>query len=411
MDPLTGLQNRRAFDDRLNGTHPGRYAVLAIDLDNLKDINDAHGHEAGDHALRAAASVLSSAVRGEDLLARVGGDEFGVLLEGAGIDEAVAVAERMRLSARAVSLPSGLLAMSVGCAAAGPNDSPRALWSAADAALYEAKRGGKDRIACASDSSARTTRQGADRVVMHLLANRSVVSVYQPIVDLSTRAVAGYEALARPRGASPDTSVEAIFAAAHRLGVDRDLDWLCRRAAVKCARELPDDTAIFVNVSIPALLDPVHGVDQMLLLLRWARRSPEQTIIEITERDAVLDIQRFREVLRAYRAEGFRFALDDVGQGHSTFEVLAASTPEFIKISASFSEVGDHPGEHSATRAAVAFARDTGGTVIAEGLETEERVALAAELGVTLGQGWALGRPAPASTWVAAATPEQAVSS
>ncbi len=235
MDPLTGLQNRRAFDERLNDTHPGRYAVLAIDLDNLKDINDAHGHEAGDHALRAAASVLSSAVRGQDLLARVGGDEFGVLLEGAGIDEAVAVAERMRLSARAVSLPSGLLAMSVGCAAAGPDDAPRALWSAADAALYEAKRGGKDRIACASDTTMRTTRHGADKVVMDLIANRSVVSVYQPIVDLSTRAVVGYEALARPRGAAPDTSVEAIFAAAHRLGVDRDLDWLCRRAAVKCA--------------------------------------------------------------------------------------------------------------------------------------------------------------------------------
>ncbi len=148
----------------------------------------------------------------------------------------------------------------------------------------------------------------------------------------------------------------------------------------------------------------------MLLLLRWARRRPEQTIIEITERDAVLDMQRFREVLSAYRSEGFRFALDDVGQGHSTFEVLAASTPEFIKISANFSKVGEHPGEHSATRAAVAFARDTGGTVIAEGLETEERVALAAHLGVTLGQGWGLGRPAPASTWVAATVPEQAAS-
>ena len=142
-----------------------------------------------------------------------------------------------------------------------------------------------------------------------------------------------------------------------------------------------------------AFLDPLHDVDQMLLLLRWAGRSPSDVVLEITERDAVRDLARFMEVLTEYRAHGFRFATDDVGEGHSTFEVLAACVPEFIKIAGRFGRVGDYPGPQAAVRAAVTFADATSAEVIAEGLEAEENVELVIKLGVGLGQGYGLHRP------------------
>ena len=158
--------------------------------------------------------------------------------------------------------------------------------------------------------------------------------------------------------------------------------------------QLPSGPALFINVGVAALLDPVHDVDQMMLLLRWAQRRPEQVVLEITERELVRDLRRFEEVLARYRAEGFRFALDDVGEGHSTFEVLAAAVPEFIKISARFAKPGRGLGPQSAIRAAVSFAEESGAEVIAEGLEHEQNIAVMRRLGVTLGQGYALAKPA-----------------
>ncbi len=145
-DSLTGLKNRREFERLLGHPPRQRFAVLAIDVDNLKPVNDAHGHAAGDAMLRAVASVLSAMVRTGDTIARVGGDEFAALLLGADAGEAQAVAERMRRAVHAIDLPTGPVRVSVGCAAAAVGDDPWAAWRAADLAMYAAKRGGRDRV-------------------------------------------------------------------------------------------------------------------------------------------------------------------------------------------------------------------------------------------------------------------------
>jgi len=221
------------------------------------------------------------------------------------------------------------------------------------------------------------------------------VSIYQPIVSLGDGGMIGYEALARPGGGAADMSVEGMFKTAAKIGLGSELDWFCRRAAIQGANSLPAGTLLFVNVSIPALLDPLHDVDQMLLLLRWARRQPSDVVLEISERDAVSDLARFRQVLSAYREAGFRFAIDDVGEGHSTLEVLAASTPEYIKVARKLVETTYDPGSRAAVSALVAFARTTGSVVIAEGIETDEQAREMRELGVQVGQGYRLGRPGP----------------
>jgi EAL domain-containing protein (putative c-di-GMP-specific phosphodiesterase class I) len=232
-----------------------------------------------------------------------------------------------------------------------------------------------------------------DVLVEQTLANRDVNVLYQPISTLPGRALLGLEALARPLGLHRDVSVEGLFAAAQRLGLGPDLDWLCRRAAVRDVTFLPPGALLFMNVGVSALVDPLHGVDQMLLVLENANLSARNVVLEITEREAVRDVARFEEVVSAYRAEGFRFALDDVGDGHSTFELLAAAAPEFVKISGRLI-ARRTPAAESAVRGVVAFAAGTHATVIAEGLETDEDIARVIQLGITVGQGWALGRPA-----------------
>jgi len=150
-------------------------------------------------------------------------------------------------------------------------------------------------------------------------------------------------------------------------------------------------------VSANFLLDPLHDVDQLLLLLRRADAPPERVVLEIAEREIVSDFGRLRLVLSAYREHGVRFALDDVGEGHSTLELLAAASPEYLKIAKSLTTTATRSGSRAAIRAAVAFAGSAGGIVIAEGVENEFALEAMREHGVTLGQGFHLGRPVPAS--------------
>ncbi len=406
-DPLTGLSNRREFERVLAHLPRTRFSVLAIDVDNLKPINDEYGHEAGDVVLRAVAAAMNGLRRTGDVLARVGGDEFAALLLDTDVEGAQQAAERMRVAMHGVSVGHGQARISVGCAEGGPDDDALAVWKTADMALYRAKRRGRDRVEGAP-RDAELTIEVLDRIpsadpaawaqtLDAVLTERSIAAVYQPIVRLDDGSVAGYEALARPGGFAADSSVEGLFSAAHRLGMIRDLDWLSRRAAIASASALPAGLPVFINVSAASLLDPVHGVDQMLLLLKWGRWPAGDVVLEITERETINDLVRLRYVLAAYREHGFRIALDDVGEGHSTLEVLATAMPEYVKIARSLTMSTDRPGSTAAIQAAVAFARSTGTTVIAEGVETAGAARAMRALGVDLGQGWYLAPPAAAA--------------
>jgi diguanylate cyclase (GGDEF)-like protein/PAS domain S-box-containing protein len=400
-DSLTGLKNRRDFERLLSTVPRERFAVLAIDVDELKHVNDEYGHEAGDTVLRAVAMTLSALVRGWDVVARVGGDEFSIILPGVTAEEAAAVAERIRVAMHSVSVPYGRVRVSVGWAAGPAGADPHSVRQAADDVLFAAKRGGRDRVAGGDQgiavASGPAGQQGAE-LVSQVLDGQSIGALYQPIVHLEQGRIIGYEALARPLGFGPTSSVEAIFAAARRLGRMRDLDWLCRRTAVDRARALPDDAVLFINVSGAALLDPVHGVDQLLLLLQWGGRRPERTVLEITEQEIIRDLARLKFVLAAHREHGIRFAVDDVGQGYSTLELLAAANPEFVKISGNLIATMASQESRSAVQAAIAFARSSGATVVAEGIESEAVARQVSELGIPLGQGYWLGEPAPAQT-------------
>jgi diguanylate cyclase (GGDEF)-like protein len=399
-DSLTSLKNRREFDRSLRTIPRQPFAVLSLDVDGLKATNDAHGHAAGDALLRTVGHTLGLLVRGWDVMARVGGDEFAALLPEVGVFGANLVADRMRVAMHSLVLPSGPVRITVGWSTAPAGADPVSVWQRADESLYKAKHAGGDRV------MGRSYERGeagdiADRsysdVITHLLEGGPLTTMFQPIVDLVDGSVLGYEALARPEGFAAMDSVEAVFEAARTSGHIRDLDWVCRRRALEDAQELPDDVALFLNISAAALLDPIHGVDQLLLLLHAVKRAPRTIVLEITEHERIRDYERLAAVLAAYRAEGIRFALDDVGEGHSTLELLAASGSEYLKLGRSLTMTSNRMGSKAAMHATMAFARVSGAVVIAEGVENEFVADLMKAAGIRHGQGFGLGKPTMAA--------------
>ncbi len=398
-DPLTGVPNRRAWDEELHrgiarrGRDGEPLCVAMLDLDHFKIFNDEQGHQAGDRILQTVVTSWLSVLRAGDVLARYGGEEFTVLLSGCKLDIAHDIVERLR-----ELVPRGLTC-SANIAEWDGEESDVALMERCDAALYEAKSRGRNRTVIApapSDADGNGILAQSARwadTVLRVLASRDVDVVFQPVVRLADRGITGFEALSRPSGWTGG-SVEGLFAAAQRMGLVRELDHLCRRTAIGVSSGLTAGLPVFINVSVAALLDPLHDVDQLLLLLRWAGRRPQDVVLEVSERESVTNVARLVHVLEQHREHGIRFALDDVGEGRSTFETLAAARPEFVKIASSFTQRVDQVGPRSTIMAALAFARESGAEVIAEGIEDQRTLELLIELGVEYGQGYHLGRPA-----------------
>ena len=407
-DTLTGVANRRSWDEalpaelercRLEG---GSVCVGMIDIDHFKSFNDSRGHPEGDQLHKRATAAWSSQIRDSDLLTRYGGEEFAVILRDCSLADAALILERLR-----EVTPEGQTC-SVGVAAWDGHESPAELTARADDALYAAKTQGRDRITVAEwNRTAPPPPSGWGMAVRELIDDNAVMTAYQPIIDLDSEVPLGYEALARTSGRSTNVPIAEVFANAKRMGMTREVDWLCRRAALRSAARVPSSCLLFLNVSLAALLDPLHDVDQMVLLLDYHTVSPQRVVLEVSERDTIVDADRFGTVLRQYRRHGFRFALDDIGDGRSALETLVAATPEFVKVTPRLvrAEVGSV--EHAALRAVLAFAEHSGAQVIAEGIETVEDARRVVDLGVRYGQGYLIQRP---SFETAVLAPQEAAS-
>jgi EAL domain-containing protein (putative c-di-GMP-specific phosphodiesterase class I) len=345
---------------------------------------------------------MRMSLRDGDVIGRIGGDEFAALLPGADDVAAAGLAERLRSAMHGVVVPRGQARISVGYAAGPAGADAAALWAAADQALLLAKRGGRDRYRGAGEvagSGGSAVRRDWEGRLRRMLEPGGMRTVYQPVVDLHDYSRVGFEGLPRSSGRDDRHEADDLVAAAALLGAARDLDWASRRSAFAGARDLPPGGLLFVNVGAEALLDAVHGADQMALLASWGDRRPCEVVLEITDRAAVHDHGRLRDVVAEYRAEGFRFALDDVGDGHSTFEVLSAAGPEFVKVSRRLTSCAGEREAGAVMAALVAYAAISGAEVVAEGIESDEQAARLRAMGITLGQGSALGRPRAARHW------------
>ena len=409
-DFLTGLANRRRFEEELARTlagakrHDTQGAVLWIDLDNFKDVNDTLGHHAGDELLVDIARALRASVRAESVLARLGGDEFAVLMPLATRDEAAAAGERLLeeiskvkvlLSGRVVSTRGSMGIVMF------PGDGVEVddLLARADMAMYRAKQLGRAR-------SVFYTRDGGWRDEMedrrvwveqieHAIRENTFGAFAQPIVDLNIGTIDSFELLIRMMGADGAFIPHARFIGiAERTGLVVDIDLWMLREAVRILGEF-NDPRIRVSVNLsPRTLGDERFLSAVPQMISDAGISAERLGVEVIESAVVVDIGRTQEVLREMKRIGCRVSLDGFGSGFTSFLHLKQLPVDTLKIDASFVQrVDECPSDRHLVRAMVEMARGLGLTTVATCVETGHTVDVLRELGVDAVQGNHIGRP------------------
>ncbi|HEY7463165.1 MAG TPA: EAL domain-containing protein [Candidatus Limnocylindria bacterium] len=438
QDPLTGLGNHRAFQEELDRQVEGslRYGVplslVIIDLDEFKAINDGQGHAAGDRALAHFGRVVAGGLRRADRPFRIGGDEFAVLLPHTDAEGARIVARRLLAMAlqpplRAEDAPASI-SFSAGISALPELASSRAqLYSQADTALYAAKRAGRTDVQVFDPAEQPVDDPGGAGVAVAEVIARSLLRpVFQPIVELKSRLTLGYEGLIRPVPPARFDNPGTLFAAAAASGHLVELDLNCVESIVAGAGSLPAGVFLTVNLSPATVEAPEFSTAALLSILARHGFPPERLVIELTEQQPITDLERVRLKLDTCRGAGIRLAADDVGAGNAGLRLLSEMAFDLIKVDLGLVQRSASSASSSAViESVVALAGRTGAMVVAEGVEFPQQLEQLDRLGVSVGQGFLLGRPgslpgadleAPAPAVVASAsvsveTPSPAASS
>jgi diguanylate cyclase (GGDEF)-like protein/PAS domain S-box-containing protein len=405
-DSLTGLLNRRRFNDEVSDqlAYAERYdrpgVLLLVDLDSFKFVNDSYGHPVGDRLLCDVGAIIGGTLRETDIVARIGADEFAILLREAEIAEGTAVARDLIAAIRGRSEPN--IGASVGIAPfdGGAELTPDELLVAADVALYEAKEaGGGAAVPYAGQSGQVLT--WVERIGAALREDRLTVYA-QPIVDLHTGQVAREELLVRMVDEHGDKIPPGTFLpAAERFGLINEIDLAVLEKAEPLAA---GGIAVAINVSAHTLTDPRY-LTQLERTLGTGI-DPGLLTFEITETAAVANMADAQDFARRVQELGCSLALDDFGTGFSSFTYLKHIPAQYLKIDTEFiRELERNPADQHLVAAIVSIARGLGQKTVAEGIENAATLALVRKLGVDYAQGFHVGAPAPPRT--AAATRER----
>ncbi|MEX0983843.1 MAG: EAL domain-containing protein [Actinomycetota bacterium] len=419
LDELTGLPSRAMFEESLELSiararrHDGAVAVLFVDLDDFRLVNDSLGHPGGDALLRQVADRLREATRETDLVARRGGDQFCLLLadldrEEAAVDAALAraegVARRIHESLLTPFRVEGselYVAASIGISLF-PSDAEdvNGLQRNAEAAMWEAKKGGSTGFVLASDTMVdpQVRLQFVTRLRKAVDAQRWTLH-YQPVVDLATGRMVGVEALIR--WFEPDGTVVPpleFIPLAEELGlIERIGDWVVRELAYQMTawKELGIDLEVAFNLSPRQFWQP-DLAERIVREIRSSGVDASKIIVEVTESSAMLDPDRAQKILTELTDQGFAIAIDDFGTGYSSLSRLRDMPVRILKIDRSFvSNVHEDPQSASIVSAFLTLAKGLGMVTLAEGIETAEELAFLRERGCELGQGFYFSKAVP----------------
>jgi diguanylate cyclase (GGDEF)-like protein len=397
-DALTGLANRVMLDDFLKQTTGSDRAILLIDLDDFKVINDSLGHAAGDQVLIEVSTRLRKAVRADDLVARLGGDEFAIVLGGSATHgRAVEAAERISATMAPAMTISGRqvhVHASVGVAVATAGIALQELLRSADVAMYQAKKAGKGQhkvFEPGMDDSARERLQIIIGLELAASSDELVVE-YQPIINLKTQTTVAVEALLRWN--HPELG---------RLGPDRFIPFAEESGAIAAIgnwtleqacrdinpmkNELGEPLELHVNVS-PQQIAAIDFVYTVTSILARTELAPARLVLEITEKTALVDSSAVIDNVKALRAQNIQLALDDFGTGYSSLAAAHSFPLDLIKIDQLFVRAITAQSEASLVRAILAMADSLNLSPVAEGIETPDQFHKLVELGCPFGQGY-----------------------
>ncbi|HUJ35961.1 MAG TPA: bifunctional diguanylate cyclase/phosphodiesterase, partial [Solirubrobacteraceae bacterium] len=391
------------------GRHKSLAAILFLDLDHFKLVNDSLGHHIGDELLAALAPRLKHALRGSDTVARFGGDEFGILLEDIASErDAIETAERIAASFARPFVLSGsehFVTTSIGIALAGGGEGADELIRDADAAMYRAKERGRARYEVFDEGmrGRAIARLRMENDLRRALVRGQLRLEYQPIVSLTNFSIVGVEALLRwhhpERG---EISPSEFIPIAEENGLIEPIGrWVlesaCRQAAAWYASR-PDSAPIAMSVNLSAVQVARRTLpDVVRSALSSTGLDPACLSLEITETVMVRDADGLTEVLNALKALGVRLVLDDFGTGYSSLSYLTRLPLDVLKVDRSFVDgLGNEPRDTAITETIIAMSRALSMDVVAEGVETAEQVDELSRLGCTLAQGFHFSRAVPA---------------
>ncbi|MEJ2398151.1 MAG: EAL domain-containing protein, partial [Gammaproteobacteria bacterium] len=410
-DSLTGLANRAGAEELLDykiqeyAKSNRHFSIIFFDLDRFKDINDSLGHGIGDQLLIEVSKRTRSVLRKEDILARIGGDEFLIILSG-GLEEAsTASAKRIIEAFEApfiVARQRLKMSCSMGIAIYPEHGTDRVtLLKHADTAMYEAKRQGRSGYAWYEWALGARLQQ---RITMEArmrdaLAQQQYRLHYQPIVDLRSGDLIGIEALLRWLDAEGQShSPEDFIPVAEETGLILPLgEWVLREACKQAKQWLDQgfELGISVNLSTRQFLDPDLPV-KVESVIREYQLPPSRLELEITEGAAMLDPESSLEVLTTLKQIGVKIAIDDFGTGYSSLSYLKRIPADTIKIDKSFVDgVASESDDHAIVYSIIALAKSLDKHIIAEGIETREQKEALEEAGCHWGQGYLFSRPLP----------------
>jgi diguanylate cyclase (GGDEF)-like protein/PAS domain S-box-containing protein len=416
-DPLTGLPNRVLFVDRLEHAtarlsrrgSSALCAILFLDLDRFKLVNDSLGHQVGDELLAAAAPRLKQALRASDTVARFGGDEFGILLEDIGAErDAIDTAERIAAIFTRPFVLSGsehFVTTSIGIAIARGGERADELIRDADAAMYRAKDRGRARYEVFDEGmrGRAIERLRVENDLRRALERGELRLEYQPIVSLSNLSIVGVEALLRWRHpALGEISPAEFIPIAEEIGLIEPigrwvLEQACRQGA-EWYRARPDCAPLTISVNLSAIQVTRRSLPEVVAAaLRSSGLDPACLSLEITETVMVRDADGLGEVLQALKALGVRLVLDDFGTGYSSLSYLTRLPLDVLKVDRSFVDgLGWDSRDTAITETIIAMSRALSLDVIAEGVETPDQVRELRRLGCGLAQGFHFSPAVPA---------------
>jgi diguanylate cyclase (GGDEF)-like protein len=415
-DSLTGLANRRLLlerlDQALRRAAPGHttHALIFVDVDRFKSINDSLGHVIGDEFLVAIGTRMRGMVRSHDTLARFGGDEFVVLLEDlAGVDVAIAAARRICAAVeQPMVLPGGhelVASVSLGIALTEPGKTADDVLRDADVAMYEAKAkggGGRYKVFDQASMGTRSSKRLQLEADLRKALERDEFEVhYQPFFSLDRQRIVGAEALVRWRHPGHGLVGPGDFIPmAEETGLILRLGAYVLDEACQQVRSIRDRLDVALPISVN--LSPRQFTESGLLVqvaeaLDATGLPSELLILEITETMVMEDLSSAREIMKKLSRLGVRLAIDDFGTGHSSLGYLKQFPVDEVKLDRTFVQgVASSPVDSAIVRAVIDLSKAMGITAVAEGVETKEQAAELRRLGCPTGQGFYFSRPLPA---------------
>jgi diguanylate cyclase (GGDEF)-like protein/PAS domain S-box-containing protein len=415
-DALTGLINRREFESRLNSAIESaradknvRHAMVYVDLDQFKVVNDTCGHPAGDQLLRHVTGILQTRVRANDVLARLGGDEFGVLLEYCTPDQALRIADTLRQSIHDLRFQWGTNTMQIGASIGivqidQQSESVATLLSAADIACYSAKDGGRNRVQVydPATASARHREMRWMARLTHARDEGRLDIMFQPIVRIaeSAKTRPHYELLLRLHDENGAIVLpDEFIPAAERFNLMPSLDrWVIEKVLrdyVPSTRDGVEEAAftVAVNLSGTTLSDPSF-LEFLVDALEAHEPTPGALCFEVTETAAITNLGHASYLMREMASRGCLIALDDFGSGLSSFNYLRTLPVNYLKIDGNFVQnVANDPVDRSMVEAIVQIGRAIGIETVAERVETPAVLETLRRIGVGYAQGFLVGRP------------------